>query len=60
MRNGWEPGGPLSEVWSHLHFAVAVSLPSDDQIIMDHVKAALTLMESERQKAIREECNVDR
>ena len=53
--NGWEPGGNLAKIWSHLHCAIVVAIASDNAIVMDHVEAAYTLLEEERQKAINEE-----
>lgn len=55
MTNGWQPGGPLNEVWSHLHCAVVVAIASDSEIVMGHVEQAFKLMEAERQEAIKEE-----
>jgi hypothetical protein len=45
----------LEEIISHLGTAIGQSIPSDDQIIMDHVRqalaAAIVLREAARQEA---------
>ena len=38
----------IEEIVAHLHAAVIQSTPRDDQIIMDHVRAALSLARNGR------------
>lgn len=43
--------GELSEIIGHLGTAIAQSIASDDQVIMDHVKAAYEIAKAVRRKA---------
>jgi len=38
--------GPISEAASHLRIALSQMIPSDDQIIAEHIREALKLLES--------------
>jgi hypothetical protein len=60
MKNGWEPGGFLYEALSELSVAVTQTVPSDDQIIMDHVREARRFLNAARLKAIDERDELDR
>jgi hypothetical protein len=38
---------PLAHAASHLRVALSQSIPSDDQVILDHVREALRILELE-------------